>query len=155
MKHEPEKIYRSLLSTEKSLVAGFTGSNSRTSQSYMPFIFHDQRIYVYISHLAEHYPVFSRQSEVSILLKNSEQKDSYRKTRLTMNVIPEKASLSQVTEFFRKRFSEFEIIETLPGFQCFRLKPAKGSLITGFGSVWDIEFSAGVGPVFRQRMKNS
>ncbi len=123
--------------------AGETASHS----SYAPFVFVDRKFYVLVSGLAEHTNnLINAEKKIGCMLIADESQSAqiFARKRLMFKSKPvqvESDSLqrSEVLQIFKHRFGDIvEVLNSLPDFILFELKPEQATLVKGFGDAHDL-----------------
>ena len=138
----------SKLDEAKAFLAGFrsvqiasTDLDGVPDASYAPFVrCADNCFYLYVSALSTHTGNLRRSHRASLLLvqDESESRQIFARRRMTFQceaVMVSRESLlhAKIMGMMREKFGEvMQMIEPLPDFRTFRLRPIKGSYVTGF-----------------------
>jgi len=123
------------------------GANGTPESSYAPFVLVAGDFYCFLSELAAHTNNLRTRPVASLMLIEDESKSRnlFARKRLCVSVSCQeinrgcelgRAILSQ----FRDRFDEtFAVLEALPDFHLFQLRPESATLIRGFGQAWRLD----------------
>ena len=137
-----------LLKNQKSLIISSLGEDKSPQISYAPFVMIDDKIYVYLSRVAEHYYNLRDNKDCSVMLIEDESKcrTIFARTRLSFQC---EATLFNGEN--EKIFEEFDrahdpkVMSMLKNmdFELFELNIKIGRLVKGFGQAVDVRFENG------------
>lgn len=139
--------YQALLNQSRSLILATVSPDGRPLASYAPFIVDDRRqFYILISQLAAHTANLRQTGQASIMLIEDEgvAAQIFARRRVTFQcqatlVARDSAEGEAVLTDYEARFGRMAgLLKSLPDFQLFRLAPQSGSLVLGFGQVYQI-----------------
>lgn len=142
VRREYLKFRDSRLSLQIATVDG----NSAPEASYAPFVWLDDACYLFLSQLARHTQNLNQNPVVSLLLIEDEAgcRNQFARQRIIWNgnseVINRQSALFvEVMALFRQRFGDFiDMIEPLPDFQLFQIRPLSGRYIRGFAQAFQL-----------------
>ena len=123
------------------------GAAGNPEASYAPCVRHDGDFYLFLSALSAHTGNLARDDRIGILLldETGASPNPFARPRVSLRgrveSVDRDASLfSEVLEDFRRRFGEIvQMLESLPDFTLFRIRPESGTYIRGFGQAYAIE----------------
>ena len=141
----PEQYLQSLLEGCMTAQLATTG-DAGAEASYSPFIFRDGAFYVFTSELASHTVNMLRNPMLGIMLiaDESDSRNLFARSRLTLQCQAEKLSREHqqwpvLMEQMQHRHGDtISLLRTLEDFHLFRLLPASGRLIIGFGKAYQV-----------------
>ncbi len=138
---------QSILNKQKTLMISSLDSEKNPRISYAPYVFIDNKFYIYISKVAEHYDNISNNSNVSIMVIEDESNVdvTFARSRISFDA---EAKMIEDKEDIMNKFSEIQgktIMDLLRGldFNLFEINVGKGRLVKGFGKAYDVEFKNG------------
>ena len=137
-----------LLKNQKSLIISSLGRDKSPQISYAPFIMIEDKIYVYLSRVAEHYYNLRDNKECSVMLIEDESKcrTIFARTRLSFQC---EAKLFNgknekiFEEFDRVHDSKMMAMFKNMDFELFELNIKIGRLVKGFGQAFDVKLENG------------
>ncbi|MFJ2618467.1 HugZ family protein [Glutamicibacter sp. NPDC087344] len=117
--------------------------------SYAPFVIRDGEMYVYISKIAEHYWHLKAAKKVNAMMLADENtsRNLFARERARflcdVEVIEDETDFEDVFEQLNVRFKKslLDLLRTLD-FSLFRLSPAVGRYVVGFGLAFDTDLDA-------------
>lgn len=140
-----ETISRLLTNTHGLSLATISGEQKPLA-SYAPFIVLNERIYVYLSGLAEHTRNMLANQHLSLMLlaEPEENKNPFARQRLTLNatsrsMLRDTAPWHEVISKMTKDLGgTMQVLKTLPDFTLFELKISGGNFVKGFGAAFSL-----------------
>lgn len=132
----------------QSLVICTVDKDGMPNASYTPFIMDEQKnIYIYVSGLSSHTQNLHAFPKASVLFVEDEAKTQqiFARRRLSFdceaNLIERDTQLwLQIVSQFKTRFGNIiEMLEQLPDFRIFQLKPKSGRFVVGFGAAYEVD----------------
>ena len=130
-----------IISTCKTLTLA-TANEIGSHSSYAPYIYSDCKFYILVSGLAEHTSnLINAETKIGCMLIEDEAKSKqiFARKRLMFKSIPVQINRNstdwdRVIELFNSRFGDIiELLDSLPDFVLFELKPEQAILVKGFG----------------------
>ncbi len=130
-----------LIDSSQTLILA-TGNQADSHASYAPFVCLGKKFYILVSGLAEHTNnLINTKAKIGCMLIEDEIKSQqiFARKRLMFKAIPrqiesESNDWSQIMDKFSDRFGEIiNLLNSLPDFVIFELKPANVVLVKGFG----------------------
>lgn len=120
------------------------GAAGNPEASYAPCVRHDGDYYLFLSALSAHTGNLMRDDRIGILLLDEAgaSPNPFARPRVSLRgrieiVAREAALFSAVLADFRQRFGEIvQMLESLPDFTLFRIRPESGTYIRGFGQAY-------------------
>lgn len=136
-----------LLNKQKTLMISSLDKDNNVRVSYSPFVNVEDRFYIYISKIAEHYNNIVNNPEVSIMIIEDEQDVDIIFAR-------ERVSFSGTARVLKENDNIIEklsarqgksIMDVLVGldFDIFEIEIHEGRLVKGFGKDFDVKFVDG------------
>ena len=138
---------QSILDKQKTLMISSLDGEKNPRISYAPYVFMDNKFYIYISKVAEHHNNILNNPNISIMVIEDENNVdvTFARTRVSFEG---NAKMIEETEEIMNQFSEVQgktIIKLLRGldFNLFEINVTKGRLVKGFGQAFDVELKNG------------
>lgn len=136
-----------LLSNYKTLQLATLDAHGWPQASYAPFLLVAGDFYCFLSELAPHTENLHARPIASLLVIEDESRcrNLFARVRLNISVhsqgIDRHSELGKaILEQFHERFDEtFAVLEALPDFHLFQLRPQTASLVRGFGQAWRLD----------------
>lgn len=143
---EDRKLFEALRDQARSLILATVDGQAVPRASYAPFVRDSGAFYVYLSRLSEHTRDLLQNPVVSIMLIEDEAEASQVFARKRVSYLCESQTLERdgagydaVLELLTSRFGNVMILlQTLPDFVLFRLKPVSGRFVSGFGKAYGL-----------------
>lgn len=141
-----EAEFQALRDSAKTLQLATTDSNGLPLASYAPYVWFDQKYYLFLSELAKHTLNLIDNHKLSLLIIESEEgcRNLFARRRIVLQgevvIIERKSScyLKVISEF-KQRFGEIiDVIEPLQDFHLFQVQPASGRFIRGFAQAFEL-----------------
>ena len=132
----------------QSLVICTVDKDGMPNASYSPFVMDEQKnIYIYVSGLASHTQNLHAFPKASVLFVEDEAKTQqiFARSRLSFdceaNLIERDTQLwLQIVSQFKTSFGNIiDMLEQLPDFRIFQLKPNSGRFVVGFGAIYEVD----------------
>ncbi|MEN8132043.1 MAG: DUF924 family protein [Pseudomonadota bacterium] len=142
-------------STFRSVLLSTVSQESIPEVSYAPCVTDEEgNVYIYVSGLSRHTHNLRNTGRVSLLFIEDEGpvRNIFARKRLsysceTKALSSDSADWSQILDRFKERFGKFvDTLRLLPDFQLFKLTPASGNYIRGFGQAYSFK-GAGLGEI--------
>jgi putative heme iron utilization protein len=131
----------------KTLQLSTLTKEAKPNASYSPFVVDEQgNFYIFVSQLASHTQDLLLNPVASILLiqDEAETRQIFARQRISYKcdeeiVTDESPDYLAMLGAMEKRFGNvMELLQTLPDFILFRLKPIQGRYVKGFGKAYDL-----------------
>jgi len=143
---EDRKRFEALRDQVRSLIMATVDGQAVPRASYAPFVRDSGSFYVYLSRLSDHTRELLQNPMVSVMLIEDEAEASqiFARKRITylcesQTLESDEAGHDTVLELLTRRFGNVMILlQTLPDFVLFRLKPVSGRFVTGFGKAYEL-----------------
>lgn len=147
---EDREHFEALRNQTQSLILATVDGDAAPRASYAPFVMHSGAFYIYLSRLSEHTRDLLHNPAVSVMLIEDEAAASqlFARKRLiyachARAVDRGDAGHDAILQILTDRFgSVMKLLQTLPDFVLFRLEPASGRFVTGFGRAYDLRGEA-------------
>ncbi len=147
MPDKPENSALKLLSSRKTLLMATADNNGAPNVSYAPFVVHRAPpLYVYTSSRSHHTRNMLETAKASVMFIEDEARTSnfFARKRFTCQCSAESVG-RETTEWrtamllFKRKFGKvFDMIRPLADFVLFRLIPAGGLYVRGFGQAFEV-----------------
>lgn len=139
---------KELLQKQKTTFIATIDENNFPQASYAPFVIKEDKIYIYISSIAEHYKNLEQNGKISLMIieDESDSKILFARKRVSFNGTAKKVEsvsddiLAQFDENHTK--SMMDVLKTMD-FSFFEVSISKGRLVEGFGKAFDLKYVNG------------
>lgn len=141
-----------LIQSQLTILLGTVNDSGEPLCSYAPFTRDTAGVfYIFISELAEHTGNLMHHPEVSVLLiqPEAEAKNPFARQRAVFHcradrVAPDSDTFTQIMADLTQRFGDtVTLLQSLPDFHLFALKPQSGTFVAGFGQAFQIDLGDG------------
>lgn len=139
-----KQMYLDFVGMRESAVLNFVDEDGKPFSSIVPFVRKDDKLYIYISEVADHYRLTEKSEFIDVLLRADESatKNPFATERVRWNCTPKKLG----NDGYEEIFSLFEVafnknlMDMLRGldFALFELTPLTGRYVVGFGLAFDV-----------------
>ncbi|WP_088042228.1 HugZ family protein [Bacillus sp. EAC] len=139
--------YFDFLNESKTFVISTKDRNDDPFISYAPFVKHDDRFYIFISKISDHYQFIEANEQIHIMLLADESKSPnlFARERVRFQCTSENVGNENKEEIFAK----FEEIHGAPmmnmlrsiDMSLFELTPTSGRYVIGFGAAFEVDLS--------------
>lgn len=134
-----------ILNNQKTAVIASIDNNNMPNASYAPYVMLEDKIYIYISQVAEHYKNLENNKNISLLIIEDESISKTLFARKRVTFYGEATKVADVSEEIKSKFAEIHgsgMMETLytMDFDFFEIKINCGRLVEGFGKAYDIVY---------------
>lgn len=143
---ELAQAYREFIAGFKTVLMATTNTMNQPEASYAPYLELDGNYFIFISELALHTKNLLQTKQCSLLFIEDEDKTQnlFARQRVSLQchaeIIQKGSAHYQATlALFQERFGKFiQLLQTLPDFHLFCLKPQSGNYIAGFGQAYTL-----------------
>jgi len=131
----------------KSVVIGTIDSEGLAFSSYAPFVYENNKFYIFISDIAKHSANIKREEKASLLFIEDESKAQqiFARKRISLQassslVKREEKEFVEVIEKFKEKFSQgmMNMLLEMSDFNLYTLKVDNGEATYGFGEAYAI-----------------
>lgn len=136
---------KEILNSQKTIMISSLNSEGFPQISYSPYIMVDNKVYIYISRIADHHKNIDENGNISLMVVADESKSQnlFARERVSFNGNAKK--VEEVPECIREKFEEIHgkrMMEVLYGmdFDFFEITILNGRLVKGFGKAFDITY---------------
>jgi len=141
---QPQSVL-SMLATTKTLSLA-TLQNSQPDISLVPFLYHQEKFWIFISQLSPHTQQLLDFAACSVLIyDNHRAPDNHFATkRVSANCYAclEKEKKELVLDLMEEKLGKtMALLRQLGDFKLFSLTPKEGRFVAGFGQAYEIDFS--------------
>lgn len=137
-----------LIKNQKTVLISSLGEDNFPHISYAPFFMKDDKIYIYISKVADHYNNLEKNKKVSVMVIEDEtgaqsmfgrQRVSFKGNAIKVSEVPK-----EVTDHFNQVHGNrmMEILGNMD-FDFFEVSIINGRLVDGFAKAYDISYANG------------
>lgn len=137
-------MYRNLLKRKHTAVLSFVDEDGKPFSSITPIITKDNKFYIYISRIAEHFKLAENSDYIDVLIHadESETKNKFATERVRFSCTPRNLGNKGHEDIFRlfdESFGEstMKLLRRLD-FSLFELRPEEGRYVVGFGLAFDV-----------------
>ena len=138
---------KELLQKQKTTLISSVDAENFPQASYAPFVIEEDKMYIYISRIADHYRNLENNGKVSVMVIEDEcnSKILFARKRISFSGMAKK--VESVPESVSKKFDEnhpnmMGVLKTMD-FDFFEIELAKGRLVEGFGKAFDLKYVNG------------
>lgn len=131
----------------RSLMLSTVDEEGNPFISYAPFVAHDNKIYIYISRIANHYHYMENRPQVDVLLIEDEATSAnlFARQRARFPCTAKNVGnegYQEVFALFEEKFPA-KLVTMLRGldFSLFELTPQTGRYVAGFGLAFDLDLA--------------
>lgn len=139
-----KKMYVEFIEKKHTAVLSFIDEEGKPFSSTAPFVKKDDKLYIYISEVADHYRLANNNEVIDVLLlgDESETKNPFATERVRISCKPTLVNddgHEEVFELFNELCSK-KMIDIFRGldFSLFELSPIQGRYVVGFGLAFDV-----------------
>jgi putative heme iron utilization protein len=138
---------KKFIETIKTVVIGSIDSNGSPFSSYAPYIYDQNKFYIYISDIAAHSNNIRAKPETSLFFiqDESQTKNLFARKRISLqcnaNIIPrDNSRFEEVLNLFEKKFDStmVQMLKKMLDFNLFELSVNSGEATFGFGEAYSI-----------------
>lgn len=139
-----KQMYLDFVGMRESAVLNFVDEDGKPFSSIVPFVRKDDKLYIYISEVADHYRLTEKSEFIDVLLRADESatKNPFATERVRWNCTPKKLGNDGYEEIFSLFEAAFNknLMDMLRGldFALFELTPLTGRYVVGFGLAFDV-----------------
>ncbi len=131
---------------QTALMATVNGE-AEPEASYTPYLFHDDKFYIFVSGLSAHTTNLRNNGRVSLLFieEESQARNLFARKRLTYQcsarpIARDDERWPALLDLYQDRFGPtVEMLRQLPDFILFELEPRRGNFVKGFGQAYLLE----------------
>lgn len=139
-----EETINNLHKTVRTIVLSTVNQANELETSYSPYVFDEQNYYIFTSGMAPHSQNMIENPNISFLLieDESKTKNIFARTRLSYRAkvqVVEKDSIEFkdiIAKLTERMGKTVDLLTSLNDFNLFRISPAMGRLIIGFGQAY-------------------
>ncbi len=143
------QAYNQFIASFKTVVIASTSATHQAEASYAPFVEFNGNYFIFISELAQHTQNLVQTKNCSLLFIEDEDKTNnlFARKRVSLQCSAEhieknSTDYQALLTLFQERFGKFmQLLQTLPDFHLFCLKPQSGNYIAGFGQAYALSGS--------------
>lgn len=139
-----KQMYLDFVETRESAVLNFVDEDGKPFSSIVPFVKKDNKLYIYISEVADHYRLTEKSEFIDVMLRADESatKNPFATERVRFICTPEKLGNEGHEDLFALFDAAFNknLMDMLRGldFSLFELTPVTGRYVVGFGLAFDL-----------------
>lgn len=134
---------KEILNSQKTIMISSVDESGFPQISYSPYVMLDDKIYIYISQIADHYKNIENNGNVSLMLieDESKSKNLFARSRVSFRGVAKK--VSDVSESIKNQFEEIhgkDMMNVLykMDFDFFEINLLGGRLVKGFGQAFEL-----------------
>lgn len=139
-----KRLFLEFVEKRHTAVLSFVDGEGKPFSSMAPFVKKDNKLYIYISQVAEHYQLMKNSEMVDVLLlaDESETKNPFATERVRWACKPKSLGNEgheDIFELFNDTYSK-RLMDVFRGldFSLFELTPLQGRYVVGFGLAFDV-----------------
>lgn len=139
-----KSMYLEFVDNRNTAVLSFVDKEGKPFSSIAPFVKKDNKLYIYISKIAEHYELTEKSDVIDVLLlaDESETKNPFATERVRWECSSRNLGNDDqdaIFEMFNTTFNK-SLMDVLRGldFSLFELTPLAGRYVVGFGLAFDV-----------------
>lgn len=139
--------YLQFIESRKTLVLSMHDEAGNPFTSCAPFVKKDEKLYIYISEVAEHYQLLEKSDHIDVLLiaDESDTKNAFATERARWQCVPKNIGNEGhdgIFELFYEKHGKtmVEMLQSLD-FSLFELTPQQGRYVIGFGLAFEVDIS--------------
>ncbi len=139
---------KELLKNQKTCFMSTIDENNFPQASYAPYVINENKMYIYISQITEHYKNLMNNGKVSVMIIEDESSSEILFARKRVSFIGEAKKVDTVPNYVLEKLDENhskKMMDVLKGFDFnfFEIDLLKGRLVEGFGKAFDLKFIDG------------
>jgi len=137
--------YLQFIESRDTLVLSMLDEEGHPFSSCAPFVKKDDKLYIFISEVAEHYHLLKKNEYVDVLLiaDESETKNSFATERARWKCTPTNIGNDDQEDIFSLFYGKHgeALVDMLKGldFSLFELTPHQGRYVVGFGLAFNVD----------------
>ncbi|PEJ56771.1 heme iron utilization protein [Bacillus sp. AFS002410] len=140
--------YIEFVNESKTFSISTLDQNGNPFISYAPFVKHEEKLYIFISAITEHYKFIEENELIHIMMiaDDSKSPNLFARERVRFQCTSENIGNDNKEEIFSK-FEEIhgasmiKLLRGLADMSLFELTPIHGRYVVGFGSAYDVDLS--------------
>ncbi|MGH1439010.1 MAG: HugZ family protein [Cellvibrionaceae bacterium] len=141
-----QKAIISIVKSANTLSLATLNDQQYPEVSLVPFLYYENRFYIFVSELSPHTQYLLKHSTCSLLVYNNEKeaKNHFAIERLSVSCQAKREQKNKelVLDLMAQKLGQtVSLLRQLSDFHLFALTPDSGRLITGFGKAFDVDFS--------------
>lgn len=140
--------YLQFIESRNTLILSMLDADGRPFSSCAPFVKKAEKLYIFISRIADHYQLIEKSEYIDVLMLADESAttNKFATERARWSCIPKNIGLEgheDIFALFHATYGE-KMIEMLRGldFSLFELTPLQGRYVVGFGLAFDTDINA-------------
>ena len=139
---------KNLLNTQKTTFMSTLDENNFPQASYAPFVIKEDKMYIYISRITEHYRNLMSNDKISVMIIEDESNSQILFARKRVSFTGTAKKVDSVSDDVLEKFDENhtkKMMDVLKGmdFNFFEISLSKGRLVEGFGKAFDLKYING------------
>lgn len=139
---------KELLNKQKTAFIASVNENNMPQASYAPYVIINDKIYIYISKVAEHYKNLEDNKNASLMIIEDETNSKILFARKRLTFKGKATKISDISDEIKKAFEEIhskQLMETLykMDFDFFEIQIEEGRLVEGFGKAFKLTYNNG------------
>ncbi len=139
---------KELLEKQKTMFISSLDENNLPQASYAPYVMIEDRVYIYISEVAEHYRNLERNENVAFMIIEDESFSENLFVRKRVSFRGKAKKILDVPEDIKKKFEAIHGENMMNllykmDFNFFEINITSGRLVEGFGKAFDLIYENG------------
>ncbi|AID44968.1 heme iron utilization protein [Candidatus Arthromitus sp. SFB-mouse-Japan] len=136
---------KEILNSQKTIMISSINGDGFPQISYSPYVMVDNKIYIYISRIADHHSNIQKNGNVSLMVISDESKSQNLFARERVSFKGNAKKLDEISDCIKEKFEEIHgkrMMEVLYGmdFDFFEIDILSGRLVKGFGKAFDLTY---------------
>lgn len=137
---------KELLKNQKTTFVATINEEGLPQSSYAPYVIKEDKMYIYISKVAEHYKNLEQNKNVSTMIIEDETNSKILFARKRLSFKGEATKVLEVSDDIKEMFEEIHgknMMETLykMDFDFFEINLLEGRLVEGFGKAFKLTYN--------------
>lgn len=143
-----KESYLQFITSRKNVIMSLQDDEGKPFTSYAPFIKKDNKLYIYISQIADHYRYVENNEIIDVLLIADESvtNNKFATERVRFNCTARNLGNEGYEDIFELFNADHgaKMMDVLRGldFSLFELAPMQGRYVVGFGKAFDLNIDA-------------
>ncbi|WP_317366835.1 pyridoxamine 5'-phosphate oxidase family protein [uncultured Tyzzerella sp.] len=137
---------KEFLKSQNTTFIASVDNNNMPHASYSPYVMIEDKMYIYISKVAEHYQNLENNKNISLMIAEDECKSKVLFARKRISFKGEATKVSDVDSKVKEKFEEIhtknmmDVLYTMD-FDFFEIKLLEGRLVEGFGKAYKLVYN--------------
>ncbi|WP_317368092.1 pyridoxamine 5'-phosphate oxidase family protein [uncultured Tyzzerella sp.] len=138
---------KELLASKKTTFISSINEDNTPQASYAPYVIINDKMYIYISKVAEHYKNLESNKNTSVMVIEDETNSPVLFARKRVTFKGEATKISQVSDEIKTKFEKIHSKNMMDvlykmDFDFFEIKLIEGRLVEGFGKAFNLTYNS-------------